>query len=168
VLALKINFSLISPSSRAVSRSEPASVCSAPAWSARASAATAAASSLRFGAERSSTLRPALFSCQRPGMADSQSRLSPNLARCSCSAPYWRSVPRGASAASINGRHLIEGARALSGRTAVRMAKRYGHIGPSAKRSAMLALDPPVANPSDATTSAHNNDPTTSEPQTVH
>lgn len=50
--------------------------------------------------------------------------------------------------------------------TAVRMAKRYGHIGPSAKRSAMLALDPPAANPSDAT-SAHN-DPTASEPQTVH
>ena len=31
--------------------------------------------------------------------------------------------------------------------TAVRMVKRYGHIGPSAKRSAMAALDSPPTAP---------------------
>ena len=38
--------------------------------------------------------------------------------------------------------------------TAVRMAKRYGHIGPSAKRSAMAALDTPLPEPKPAASPA--------------
>lgn len=41
-----------------------------------------------------------------------------------------------------------------SAATAVRMAKRYGHIGPSAKRAAMSALDEPTSDASTAETPA--------------
>jgi integrase len=48
---------------------------------------------------------------------------------------------------------------------AVRMAKRYGHIGPSAKRAAMATLDP-VKPTSNETTDAESQP--TSTTQTVH
>jgi integrase len=52
-----------------------------------------------------------------------------------------------------------------SAATAVRMAKRYGHIGPSAKRAAMAALDPVKPTSSEATSAESQ---TTAAAETVH
>jgi hypothetical protein len=46
------------------------------------------------------------------------------------------------------------------------MAKRYGHIGPSAKRSAMLALDPQPA--ASTATGEAETDPQMTDVETVH